>query len=101
MTVGADAQVGIINDPNAPVQTDGSQYNILLSLADKGRILLLVGEDMLGSDNELLQKLELSDMFTVQYQLRPPDRVKRNRVKGSFLFSAQGQGPHDKWGKPK
>lgn len=100
MIVGTDAQVGIINDPDMLVQTVGSQYDVLLSLADKGYTLLLVGEDINPND-ELLQKLELSGMFKVQYQLQPLDQAKYNRVKGSFLASAQGQGPRDKWGKVK
>lgn len=100
MIVGTDAQVGIINDPDILVQTVGSQYDVLLRLADKGYTLLLVGEDINPND-ELLQKLELSGMFKVQYQLQPLDQTKYNQVKGSFLVSAQGQGPRDKWGKVK
>lgn len=99
--IGRNAHIGIINDPNAPTQSVDKQYDVMLSFADKGHTLLLVGEDMLGSGNELLQKLELSGMFTIQYQFRPFDRVKKNRVKGSFLASAKGQGPRDKWGKAK
>lgn len=99
--IGYDAHIGVINDPNAPAQTVSSQYDVLLSLADsKGECLLLVGCDIAPND-ELLQKLELSGMFTVQYQLRPLDKVKCSRVKGSFLSGPQGQGPRDKWGKTK
>lgn len=99
--IGRDAHIGIINDPTAPAQSVDEQYDVMLSLADKGHTLLLVGEDMLGSDNELLQKLELSGMFTEQFELRPLDRVKCNRVKGSFLTSTRAKGPRDKWGKVK
>lgn len=98
--IGRDAQIGIINDPNAPAQSVDEQYDVMLSLADKGHTLLLVGEEF-DHENELFKKLELSGMFTISWQLRPLDRVKRNRVKGSFLSSAQGQGPRDKWGKAK
>lgn len=99
--IGRDAQIGIINDPNAPTQSVDEQYDVMLSLADKGHTLLLVGEDMLGSDNELLQKLELSGMFKVHFERSRLDRIKRNRVKGSFLSSVQSQGSRDKWGKAK
>lgn len=98
--IGRDAHIGIINNPNARAQTVDEQYDIMLSLADKGHTMLLVGKDV-DCENELLQKLELSGMFTVRWQLRPLDRAKRNRIKGSFLSSAQGQGPRDKWGKAK
>lgn len=92
--------VGLINDFAAPVLTADTEYDILLSLGKCGHTLLLVGENF-DPENELLQKLELSGMFTIQYQLRPLDCVRYNRVKGSFLAGTQSQGPRDKWGKVK
>jgi phosphoglycolate phosphatase-like HAD superfamily hydrolase len=92
--------IGILNNPLAPAQTADEQYDVMLDLAGKGYTLLIVGRNIDPND-ELLQKLELSGMFKAQFELRPFDRVKYSRVKGSFLSGAQGQGPRDKWGKAK